>query len=139
MARRQPRKLVKTGAPPRSLYRKIQIVLAEVRRNKHKSEDDLISQIFAKGHLDFTRYKTEPAQETILVPCSVDSVRKVISVCVSLRLVDSPKIELTTSGLRAVDSNRYDEVIRRSVPLALKSLGTSIEQVKEAISQLLSI
>ena len=108
-------------------------MLAEVRRKKNDSIDGLVEQIYGRGHLDFTRYQVSEDHSTNLVPCSRQTIARVIGICNDLRLVDVSKLELTTMGLKAVDPRTFDEVIRKSVPIALEQLGTPLRTVRQAI------
>jgi hypothetical protein len=138
LARRKPQLVAAAGAPPRSLYRKIQIVLAEVRKGRNRSGDDLTDQILGRGHLDFTRYQTTQEHATELVPCSRESILRVIETCEKLKLVDSVTFKLTPLGLRAADPRLFDEVLRRSVPAVLNQLGIPMSEIRLTIRDMLA-
>lgn len=125
-------------ATPRSMYRKIQIVLAEARRDQCHSFEDLVEQIDRRGHLDFSRYQIGQDHSVDLVPCSKESIRRIVDLCDTLGLIDKTIGKLTQSGMRAADSRHFDETMRKSLVDTLERFGTSLQEVKKVISDLLT-
>lgn len=119
--------------PRRSIYRKLQIVLAELRKSRSSSEDDLIQRIRKAGHEDFTAYvKGEPK------PCSEEAVKHVLKLAKELRLLDPVTCSLTTKGEKAADLKSFDGVIRRSLQDFLSEMGSPLEKLIALTTQLLS-
>jgi hypothetical protein len=137
MSKPRQRAIVKSAAP-RSLYRKIQIVLAESRRGRAKSRKDLVEQIERRGHADFTRYRVAEDYSVHLVPCSPESIDRVVATCVSLGLVDKDTAALTDRGLKAADPQQFDKALRQAIMSTLASLGAPLPQIKQLVSQLLA-
>jgi hypothetical protein len=127
-----------TGAPPRSLYRKIQIVLAEAQRGRANSPGQLIEQIEHRGHMDFTRYRPSSTGRVQVVPCSQESIRRVVELCIELGLVKQSCDSLTAIGKRAVSPSSFDQVLRGVLADALETIGTPLKQIDRVIKELLS-
>jgi len=113
-------------------------VLAEVRKRPGRSRAALVKQIAASGHLDFTRFKAGSGRSVEVVTCSDDSIGAVIDICENLKLVDSSSGELSAAGLRAAEPQNFDDVLRRSIGLALDSFGTPLSEIRKVIVDMLS-
>jgi hypothetical protein len=126
--------------PPRSVYRKIQIILKEARKAKSESIEALIESVRSRGELDFTCCRANEEGVIGPVPCSLDSVARVVTVCRDLGLIQDSdgKPKLTADGLKAVDVKYFDGVMRRVLAKALKNFGTPVEAIRKAASDLLS-
>jgi len=126
-----------SAAPPRSVYRKIQIALSEARRSKADSLQALVTQIRQRGHLDFTCFKViDGSVET--VSCSEGAVFRTVKLCVDLGLIDDTDGRLTKHGMAAADPDKFDKVMRRLLTGALKRFGTPLDGIRGVISDLLA-
>lgn len=112
-------------------------MLGEIRKGRNRSVDDLIDQILVHGHLDFTRYQPAEGDSTNLVPCSRESVLRVIETVETLKLFDSSTMKLTPLGLRGADPRYFDDVIVKSIPNGLNKLGTSMKAIRAVIGEIL--
>jgi hypothetical protein len=121
---------------PRSLYRKIQRVLSEARKGKARSLDDLRSQIDKAGHLDFTRYAVLKGKTTV-VPCSVDTIGRVVDMCVTLKLL-TDGAALTQRGATAARTERFDEAMRLALESRLGEIGAPLATVRTVVRNMLS-
>lgn len=121
-------------SPPRSLYRKIALVVRVAGAGRASSADDLVRTIAEGGHLDFTR--PAPGEDgPVLLPCSEATTHRAVELCQTLRLVDA-KGHLTRDGLRALGNERFDEVLARAVTAELDRNGwrfTAIDQATRAL------
>lgn len=126
------------GTPPRSLYRKIHLVLLEARRGKANSPKELSVQIRKRGHRDFTRPQLQPGHGVKSVPCSEESILRVVKLCVAIGLIDRLSANLTKAGTRAIDQARFDDVLRHQLTTALSDLGVPLYKIKGLASQALS-
>lgn len=133
-SRRQHR--LEGRAPPRSVYRKVQVVLKEARRRKSASVDDLVGAIDKRGHLDFTYYSTESGPAKV-IPCERRAIRRIVNMCAFLRFIDESSAQLTREGLRACNPERFDEMMVRAIRRGMRQLGTSVDEVKRVVQDLL--
>jgi len=125
-----------SGPPPRSLYRKIQLVLSEAQRRRTSSVPALIEQIQRRGHVDFTRYRVRPGGTVQVVPCSSDSITRVVEICIDLGLLDQSSAP-TGRGKQAVASKHFDPVLRNALEHGLDRLGMPLNAIHAASEQLL--
>lgn len=122
--------------PPRSLYRKIQRVLAEARKGQAGGIAALVAQIDRAGHLDFTRFDTSQDKVRV-VPCSIQSIQRVVAVCQSLRLLTQAG-SLTKSGSVAADPARFDAAIRPCIEVRLQEIGAPLARVRKVAAEVLT-
>lgn len=130
--------------PPRSLYRKIQIVLAEARASETESIDALIQKIEGRGHLDFTRYEVGKDQKVRVVGCSHGTIEHAIDICAYLELLElrgtgsTKLVKLTPMGRRATDPKYFNQVVRQAITDALSRSGVSVQRIRQAIGEIFS-
>lgn len=123
--------------PGRSLYRKIRVVIEEARRGKCSSVDDLVDSIIKKAPLDFTYYRVDNQGRVTVVPCTVQSVRRVSSICLDLGLIESESGRLTETGMKAVNSKYFDRVLRQRITGSLAKRGVPVDQINKVIREIL--
>lgn len=126
------------SAPPRSIYRKIQVVLKESRRRKLASRKTLVDRISVAGHTDFTYYDTSVPGQSQLKDCDHPPIERIVMLCAELELIDADTGRLTTKGMRATDEKDFDRVLSQCVEKALKRLGASVDDLRDVASDLLS-
>lgn len=119
--------------PPRSLYRKIQLVLAEARRGEVNSIDELGERVYSRGHFDFTYFVTGAK----VVPSKAKSIKRIVRICQRLGFIKMSTGEVTTSGLKATSPDEYDRELRNAIKRVLKELGAPIEDIRKGILDVL--
>jgi hypothetical protein len=125
-------------APPRSLYRKIQRVIEEARKEKAESKEDLAKLISGRGHLDFTYLKSSPGGGAKPAACKLESIQHVIEMCVLFNLIEDEKFRLTPRGLRAVESlTQFDRELRQALLKQLEQIEAPMALIHETITRLL--
>lgn len=123
-------------SPPRSLYRKVSIVLAESAKGEAASLDALIRRIMRSNHLDFTRAVAGDGGP-VLVPCSEAAVQRAVDLCQALRLI-SPQGKIRSEGLQALRPGQLDSVVRRAVSSELERRGWPLSAIDSQASTLLA-
>jgi len=136
MARAKLQRVV--SSPPRSLYRKVQLVIDEARKEETNSLEDLVEHISKRGHLDFTYFKVSSVGPAKLAPSRLESIRKVVNMCVTLGLVDGENGRLTSRGLKAADSlDQFNYELRKSINSKLKQMDAPFDEIQKSIIDLL--
>src|SRR2546427_634799 len=111
------------GGSTRSLYRKIEIVVAEAHRTAAASLDQLVMTIGKGGDLDFTCYRANSSGKVTLETCSTQSIRNVGAMCVELGLLDQGG-RLTAQGAKATNSKYFDEILAHAIKRTFQKRGT---------------
>jgi len=123
-------------ASERSLYRKIQVVLDEIRKSRPENLDLLAERIHERSPINFTYYNTRIKGQTAVEVCKSKTIRRTIDICVDLELI-SPDVELTPAGRKALNLADYDNVLRQNLKLAFKKQGIIIEKIESTILDIL--
>ncbi len=123
---------------PRSVYRKIGIVLAEARRGSAHSLQALAEQILHSGHRDFKRPILTASGRKDSKPCSEESVLRVVSLCVDLGFLSSITARLTSAGIKATASSEFNESLKDALKESLLQKGVSVTKLKKIISDIFS-
>jgi hypothetical protein len=142
MRNRRIRPAGPASAPLRSLHRKIQVSVEELRKVRRARRDDLVKQIHDGGHHEFTCFRLDSEKgQYRQAPCSDESVRAVIDICVDLELFQEAEgtgvIQLTPKGLKASDREQFETTMRPLLKAALNGLGTPMTRIEEVIHALL--
>jgi hypothetical protein len=133
-----PNRIESVVAPPRSLYRKIQRVLEEARKEKAESKEDLVELISKRGHLDFTYLKSSPGGGAKPAACKLESIRHIIEMCALFGLMDQEEFRLTPRGLRALESpTQFDRELRHALLKRLEQIGAPMALIHDTITRLL--
>lgn len=120
----------------RSLYRKIQVVLDEVRKRRPENLDLLAERIRERSPINFTYYNTRIKGKTRVEVCKSTTIRSTIDLCVDLELI-GPNVELTPAGRKALNLADYDNVLRQNLKLAFKKQGIGIDKIESTILDIL--
>jgi hypothetical protein len=120
------------SAPPRSIHRKLSVVLSEARAGKTLTIDDLVQRIQAAGHSDFTRYLSEDGRVRV-VACSAAVIRRTVHLARELGLLDESG-RLSASGVKAVaDVPSFNKTVSRAVEAGMLELGVSSNDLNEQL------
>ncbi len=123
----------------RTLYRKVQVVLDYAKEDKHIDSETLSDYIINKQPTNFLYYWRNKETDIIEQRYSQNSIKRVINICVELKLLKEEKMNLTTRGKSAIDPRRFPTIIGNSAKEFLETAGISIESILNAITSILRL
>lgn len=130
---KRDKKLDKPSAP-RSIHRKIYLLLEEARRERTRDIAELADNLVKKGYLDYTYFGHSSDGKIVPTPCKKESIESVIAICADLDLLEIETATLTSRGVKAVGSlDKYNGVLRESISENLKTRGASVNEIRRMI------
>lgn len=116
--------------PPRSLYRKIGIVLSHAKRSRVSSVDALAVEILAEGQQDFTYFARGARGKIEVKACAGPVVRRVVDMAIEMGLL-GPNGVLTDEGRAAAQNDdQFDKAVRQGVAKMLQECGLSLKRIR---------
>lgn len=116
----------------RSIYRKVQVVLDSAKAGKTKSLQELEENIISLSPINFSYTIMDKKRGKRVPHCSTDSVRKTISLCIDLDLINE-KGKLTDVGINLLDQNKFEKILSKQVLIFLKNKDITLEKMSETI------
>ena len=120
----------------RSLYRKIQELLAVARSVKPNSIEELVDSINANPPDTFRTMQYDARADEMTSQVSLRVIRSTINMCTYLDLVETKaerKGRLTAIGREAVRRTRFDAVVADRIRVKMKEGGVDLEKVNKQI------
>jgi hypothetical protein len=117
-----------------SLYRKIQVVLDVAKAVRVTSWTDLRREIIAQRPPNFVTKQYDQKRDAFLPDISTRSVRRAVSICRSLQLLDDSG-QLTEPGRRALRASIFDRVLAEQVHGFLKQEGLHVSALNNIITK----
>jgi len=122
----------------RILYRKIQVVLDEARRDQASTLEELAENIQKRSPLNFTYFNVRLGKRAVVEVCKTETIRKTIDICVDLNLINGDTAKLTPWGRKAVDPNYYDSTLRQQLKNALERFDVGVVKIEKTIQKMLA-
>lgn len=116
----------------RSIYRKVQVVLDVAKTGKTKSLNELEENIVSINPINFSYTIMDKKRGKRVPHCSTDSVRKTVSLCIDLELINE-KGKLTDIGINLLDQDKFEKVLSKQVLIFFKNTGITLEKMSETI------
>jgi len=121
----------------RTLYRKVQVVLEYAKEEKHTDKESLSEYIESNKPTNFLYSWRDKKTDTVKHRYSRNSIERAIKICMDLKLLQSEKMILTSSGKSAIDPRRFPTIIGNSAKDFLEAAGISLDSILNAIRVIL--
>jgi len=117
-----------------SIYSKLNELLHELSSSTYSQNDFIIR--LRDNNNNFVYFLRNSAGDVVTSPCNDVTIRRNIQFSIELGLVaDSDPLDLTEQGRRAIQPNRYDDVLRTAILSYLERNDVSWPRLENAIEE----